>query len=71
MTHYTNRQWRIEGELIYPTFDDVQQLLTAMVDDLKKSDYDSIESGGILVKKDGYKIDVYVHMGELNEDNGI
>lgn len=69
MCQYTNRQWKIDGRLVYPTFDDVDRLLTAMVKDVREQGYDSIESGGILVKRDGSKIDVYVHVGELNEAN--
>lgn len=69
MCQYTNRQWKIDGRLVYPTFDDVGRLLTAMVKDVRERGYDSIESGGILVKRDGSKIDVYVHVGELDETN--
>lgn len=65
------RRWKIDGRLAEPTVDDVERLVRLMSDDVRKLDYDSIESGGILVKKDGDKIDVYVHVGELDEDNSI
>lgn len=69
MCQYTNRQWRIDGQLTYPTFDDVGRLLAAMVKDIREQGYDSIESGGILVKRDGNKVDVYVHVGEIDATN--
>lgn len=69
MSQNTNRQWKIDGRLAQPTQDDVNRLIAAMVDDIRKMGYDSIESGGILVKRDGNLIDVYVHVGELNETN--
>lgn len=71
MSQYTNRKWKIDGDLVYPNFDDVQKLIEAMVNDIRTTSYDSIESGGILVKKDGDKIDVYVHIGELDEDSSV
>lgn len=72
MSQNTNRQWKIDGRLAHPTQDDVNRLIAAMVDDVRKMGYDSIESGGILVKRDGDHVDVYVHVGELSEtDNSI
>lgn len=69
ISQYTDRKWKIDGNLIYPTFDDVDRLLVLMIKELKDQDYDSIESGGILIKRDRGKFDVYVHLGELNEDS--
>lgn len=63
------RQWKIDGELTYPTFEDMEGLTLAMIKDVKETSYDSIESGGILVRKDGTKIDVFVHLGEIDEKN--
>lgn len=71
IAQHTRRQWKIDGRLAHPTFDDVQRLLSLMIDDVRNTGYDSIESGGIMVKRDGHKIDVYVHIGELNEDNSV
>lgn len=71
MSQHTNRKWKIDGDLVYPNFDDVQRLIEAMANDIRTAGYDSIESGGILVKKDGDKIDVYVHIGELDEDSSV
>lgn len=62
------RRWKIDGRLAEPTIDDVERLVRNMFKDICGTDYDSIESGGILLKKDGDKIDVYVHLGELDED---
>lgn len=64
----TGRRWKIDGRLAEPTFDDVERLVRLMFDDVRNLNYDSIESGGILIKKDGHKTDVYVHLGELDED---
>ena len=69
MSQNTNRQWKIDGRLAQPTQDDVTRLIAAMVDDIRTMGYDSIESGGILVKRDGNLVDVYVHVGEINEAN--
>lgn len=69
MSQNTNRQWKIDGRLAQPTQDDVNRLIAAMVDDIRTMGYDSIESGGILVKRDGNLVDVYVHVGEINEAN--
>lgn len=72
MHQITDRQWRIDGRLAQPTHDDVQKLIAAMLNDVRTMGYDSIESGGILVKRDGNHVDVYLHVGELNEtDNSI
>ena len=69
ISQYTDRKWKIDGNLLYPTFDDVDRLLGLMAKELEAKDYDSIESGGILIKRDRDKLDVYVHLGELNEDS--
>lgn len=71
MSQYSCRKWKIDGRLAFPNFDDVDRLIEAMVNDMRTTDYDSIESGGILVKRDGDKIDVYVHLGEANENNSV
>lgn len=64
----TGRKWKIDGRLAEPTSDDVERLVRLMYNDVIQMDYDSIESGGILIKRDGSKIDVYVHLGVLDED---
>lgn len=64
-TVHANRQWLIDGRLCNPSFDDVSRIVTAMVDDVKRLGYDSIETGGILVRKDGEHIDFFVHIGEI------
>lgn len=67
-----HRQWKIDGRLAQPTQNDVSRLMAAMVSDVRSMGYDSIESGGILVKRDGNMIDVYVHVGEIDAtDNSI
>lgn len=68
---HTHRTWKIDGRLTQPTHEDVTRLVRAMIEDLNKQGYDSIESGGILVKHDGNMIDVYVHVGEFDEDSSI
>ncbi len=64
-------KWKINGKRVDPTFDDVDNMLKLMYEDISKGDYDSIESGGILLKRDGDKIDLYVHLGEIDEDFSI
>lgn len=62
-------RWKINGVKIEPSIEDVEELIKKMRKDLESSDYDSIESGGILIKRDRDKLDVYVHLGELREDS--
>lgn len=62
------RRWKIDGELREPTVNDIEELVNNIFEDIGKTDYDSVESGGILIKRDGDNIDVYVHLGELHED---
>lgn len=62
------RRWKIDGRLAEPTLDDVERLISLMIEDVRNLNYDSIESGGILIKRDGHKTDVYVHLGELDEN---
>lgn len=72
LTRYTKRTWKIDGRQSEPTRDDVNRLVAAMVEDMRTQGYDSIESGGILVKRDGDLIDIYVHAGVFDEtDNSI
>lgn len=62
------RRWKINGVLTEPTASDVEQLVRNMLKDILDTNYDSIESGGILLKRDQGKIDLYVHLGEISED---
>lgn len=72
LTRYAKRTWKIDGRQSEPTPDDVNRLVAAMVEDIRTQGYDSIESGGILVKRDGDWIDIYVHAGVFDEtDNSI
>jgi hypothetical protein len=72
LTKYARRTWKIDGRQAEPTRDDVNRLIEAMVKDIREQGYDSIESGGILVKRDGDWIDIYVHAGAYSEtDNSI
>jgi hypothetical protein len=60
----TQRQWRFDGVLKRPTYEDVATLLDRMIEQVRKSPGSiSIESGGILVKRTDNMIDVYVHAG--------
>jgi hypothetical protein len=65
------RKWKIDGRLAEPTFDDVERLVGLMLKDIRNLNYDSIESGGILIRKDGHRTDIYVHLGELDEDTSL
>ena len=71
IAQYTKRQWKIDGRLAHPNSDDVYRLMSMMLEDIRNTGYNCIESGGIMVKRDGHKIDVYVHIGELDENNSI
>lgn len=64
----SGRQWKFDGKLREPTYEDVEEFVQGMFKDISEGDYDSIESGGILLKRDGDKIDLYVHLGEIDED---
>ncbi len=68
----TGHKWRINGVKTEPSIEDVEELIRSMLGDIDGTDYDSIESGGILLKRDGSKRDLYVHIGETDEtDNSI
>lgn len=63
-------EWKVGGELRSPTKDDVRRTL----DRLYLAVYDGEEqtqasTGGILVKKEYGRIDVYTYIGELNDDD--
>lgn len=61
-------KWKINGVKMEPSIEDVEELIRSMLGDIDGTDYDSIESGGILLKRDGSKRDLYVHVGEVDED---
>jgi len=63
----SGHRWKINGVKTEPSIEDVEELIHHMRSDMFSTTYDSIESGGMLMKRDGDKIDVYVHLGELNE----
>jgi len=66
----SNRKWKIDGRNTEPTFDDVTRLVTQMQESLSNLEGNaSIQCGGIMLIKDGNHIDVYVHLGELDEDS--
>lgn len=65
------RKWKIDGVLIEPTVKDIEELVVKMLKDMNNTDYDSVESGGILLKRDQGKIDLYVHLGEISENSSI
>lgn len=60
-------KWKINGVKMEPSIEDVEELLRSMYSDIRNTTYDSIESGGILIKRDGSNTDVYVSVGELDE----
>lgn len=61
-------KWRIDGELVIPTYEDVKLLLKRIIDQVRKSTTPiSVETGGLLVKVSDGHIDVYINVGAVNE----
>lgn len=59
-------QWRFDGVLRRPSYEDVEMLLIRIIDEVRKSPTSvSIETGGILVKRSDAHIDIYTHSGSL------
>ena len=57
-------RWRINGDLMPPTLDDVRKLLENNSSQVRKSPTSiSVEVGGVLIKRTDDYIDVYVHAG--------
>lgn len=65
----TGHQWKINGVKVEPSVEDVEEMILHLHKDIRA--YDSIESGGLLLKRDRGKIDLYVHLGEISEDSSI
>jgi len=64
-----NRKWKIDGRNAEPSFDDVLNLVNQMKQSLVNLEGNaSIQCGGIMLIKDGSHVDIYVHLGELDED---
>jgi hypothetical protein len=62
-------KWRVNGELIQPTADDVEELLTEMLKKVVDEGDVTIETGRVLIKRSGGRTDVYLHIGELEVDD--
>lgn len=64
-----NRKWKIDGRNAEPSFDDVQKLIAQMKQNILNLEGNaSIQCGGIMLIKDGSHIDIYVHLGEIDEN---
>lgn len=65
----TEPEWKIHGEYKRPDQDRIILMLVNQELALRdQGDLSQIESGGILMRKDGKHIDVFVHVGELDLD---
>lgn len=63
-------EWKIDSVYRTPTKDELARLLTAMYTDVRDSVGSiSVESGRLLVKRTDGHVDVYVHVGEIKENN--
>lgn len=59
------RKWRIDGDRVIPTYEDVAKLLEEAVNQVKKSPTAiNIAIGGILVQKADNHVDIYTFIGE-------
>jgi len=61
-------QWSIGGKPTYPTTEDIKKVL----DRLSEIVYDEgqqAETGGIIVRKDSDRKQVYLYIGEYNDNN--
>lgn len=66
----TNSRWSIGGELAKPTYQDVLTVLdrlVAMVYDGEEGQ--EAQTGGIIVRKQYGCLDVYTHIGEIDDTN--
>lgn len=61
-------RWRINGELVTPTVEDIDAMLNELTDVKHGTDYVSVESGKLLIKRSEGRTDLYVHISELEED---
>lgn len=69
LAHYflvNDFKWKISGNLVTPTVDDIQDVLSAGAERLAEEEGDAnLEIGRLVfLKRDNY-IDVYVHAGRL------
>lgn len=61
-----NTSWLIDGVLRRPVYEDVELVVTRLIDAVtKNNDSISIETGGVLTKRTDNHIDVYVRIGRL------
>jgi hypothetical protein len=64
-----NIKLRFNGELRAPTRDELKLIISDCVELIKEADESiSIEIGHLLVKRTDNHIDVYAHMGEIEDD---
>lgn len=61
----TDRQWKIRGKYVEPVDEHIKFMLNIS---RKIKDGESFESGGIMVVSDAGHLDVYVHVGELEQE---
>jgi hypothetical protein len=66
-----DRTWKIGGELQAPSPKDVQAALDKAKEVLygeDVSDGAALFVGGMIIKRDGTHLDVYLHLGSIDED---
>lgn len=62
--------WTIDGEQLVPNSEDVEEALDTLVETLYSSDeYTQIETGNLVLKRDGDSVDVYIRVGDANDRN--
>jgi len=67
-----NFKWRKNGELIFPSMEDIEEMIMSCIQAISESKDDiSIEVGSLLVKKNEGKIDVYMYVGEIDASNNV
>lgn len=63
---YTNNvRWKIGGQLVEPTREDIEQTLDSLAKVVYDGDNNEASTGRILVQKLGDHTDVYLYLGEI------
>ena len=67
----TQQEWKIDGEYKVPDEDRIILMLVNLEQLLRtaQGDLSQVESGGIILRRDGKHVDVFVHAGELDLDD--
>lgn len=65
-----DRKWSIGGELVNPSPEDIQITLDRAHELLYGEDMNdgaALSVGGMIIKRDGKHLDIYLHLGDYND----